>query len=187
MGTSYVSETWVVNVPRVLECLSRRPNWLPRRRVCPAAWNQRGGGTKYIHTYRVPQCLSPRANWHPPPPLAQAREPRGDTLSCGWGGWGSQIGRLEKKPSTLSTLGGGATLACRWRGPGGANSVNWRESLALCIICGRKSSRNFWSTMYFKVTDDGWMNFGFPLMDEGTLKTPISKCCLYWSFLFGVV
>ncbi len=22
-------------------------------------------------------------------------------------------------------------------------------------------------------------------MDEGTLKTPIPKCCLYWSFLFG--
>ncbi len=26
-----------------------------------------------------------------------------------------------------------------------------------------------------------------PLMDEGTLKTPIPKCRLYWSFLFGVV
>jgi hypothetical protein len=25
------------------------------------------------------------------------------------------------------------------------------------------------------------------LMDEGTLKTPIPKCRLYWSFLFGVV
>ena len=24
-------------------------------------------------------------------------------------------------------------------------------------------------------------------MDEGTLKTPIPKCRLYWSFLFGVV
>jgi hypothetical protein len=24
-------------------------------------------------------------------------------------------------------------------------------------------------------------------MDEGTLKTPIPKCHLYWSFLFGVV
>ncbi len=26
-----------------------------------------------------------------------------------------------------------------------------------------------------------------PGMDEGTLKTPIPKCRLYWSFLFGVV
>ncbi len=26
-----------------------------------------------------------------------------------------------------------------------------------------------------------------PIMDEGTLKTPIPKCRLYWSFLFGVV
>jgi hypothetical protein len=25
------------------------------------------------------------------------------------------------------------------------------------------------------------------IMDEGTLKTPIPKCRLYWSFLFGVV
>jgi hypothetical protein len=24
-------------------------------------------------------------------------------------------------------------------------------------------------------------------MDEGTLKSPIPKCRLYWSFLFGVV
>ncbi len=24
-------------------------------------------------------------------------------------------------------------------------------------------------------------------MDEGTLETPIPKCRLYWSFLFGVV
>jgi hypothetical protein len=24
-------------------------------------------------------------------------------------------------------------------------------------------------------------------MDKGTLKTPIPKCRLYWSFLFGVV
>ncbi len=32
-------------------------------------------------------------------------EPKGgDTLACGGGGGGSQFGRLEKKPSTLSTL-----------------------------------------------------------------------------------
>jgi hypothetical protein len=30
--------------------------------------------------------------------------------------------------------GGGATLACGWGG-GGANSDDWRESLALCLLC----------------------------------------------------
>jgi hypothetical protein len=33
-----------------------------------------------------------------------------------------------------------------------------------------------------------WADFHFiQAMDEGTLNTPIPKCRLYWSFLFGVV
>jgi hypothetical protein len=31
-----------------------------------------------------------------------------------------------------------------------------------------------------------WDRWGI-LVDEGTFKTPIPKCRLYWSFLFGVV
>ncbi len=40
---------------------------------------------------RVPPCLSPLRNWDPP-------------LACGKGDGGPQFGRLETKPSTLSTL-----------------------------------------------------------------------------------
>ncbi len=52
---------------------------------------------------------SPRPNWDPLPPLPQARvSPRtkggGVTLACGWGSGGkAQLGRLKKRPSTLST------------------------------------------------------------------------------------
>ncbi len=58
---------------------------------------------------RVPQCLSPRPIWDSHS-LSRKREclPRTkwgeDTLACGWGSGGSQFGRLEKKPSTLSIL-----------------------------------------------------------------------------------
>ncbi len=43
---------------------------------------------------RVPESLSPRPNWDPPPPLSPAGEGVGE----------SQYGRLEKKPSFMSTL-----------------------------------------------------------------------------------
>ncbi len=77
-------------------------------------WCQRPQST-YIP--RVPLCLSLRPNWDyptpspasecvtPPPPPEPKEE--GNTLACGWRGGGegrSQFGRLEKKPSTLSTL-----------------------------------------------------------------------------------
>jgi hypothetical protein len=71
-------------------------------------------GIKAQSTYinREVQCLSPRLNWDPPtpsPPASVFSPPPGtkgggDTLACGWGGGGSQFGRLERKPSTLSTL-----------------------------------------------------------------------------------
>ncbi len=68
----------------------------------------------YLDTYilvpRVPQCLSPRQNWDPPIPLLQASvypyETKGGVKHspAGEGVGASQCGRLEKKPSTLSTL-----------------------------------------------------------------------------------
>jgi hypothetical protein len=63
---------------------------------------------KYIkHIPRVPQCLSPRPNWDLPLSRKRVYPPRnlkGTHLPVGkWGG-GSQFGRLEKKPSTLSSL-----------------------------------------------------------------------------------
>jgi hypothetical protein len=51
------------------------------------------GITKYGSSIpRAPQCLSPCPNWDPTP----SPESEG-----GGGGTGSQMGRLEKKPSTL--------------------------------------------------------------------------------------
>ncbi len=43
-------------------------------------------------------------------------------------------------PATVPPAGtkGRATLACGWGG-GGANSDDWRESLALCILCATHS------------------------------------------------
>ncbi len=61
---------------------------------------------------RVSQCLSPRTNWDPrtPSPASECPSPRepkgGGTLSCRWGGGGSQFERLEKKPSTNLRLEG---------------------------------------------------------------------------------
>ncbi len=65
-----------------------------------------------VHVLRVPQCPSSRPSWDPPPPLPKASVPHpvtkggGDTRLRvrGWGGRGFQVGRLKKKPSTLSTL-----------------------------------------------------------------------------------
>jgi hypothetical protein len=81
--------------------------------------------TSYVP--RVPQFLSPRPNGDPPPhapPLPQASvfppppfNQRGrNTLACGRGDGGSQFGRLEKTPSTLSTLcfAGHKTLRCTY-------------------------------------------------------------------------
>ncbi len=64
---------------------------------------------------RVPQCLSARPNWDSPTlsstsvcvPPPGTKGGGGDTLACLWGvgaGGKSQFRRLEKKPSTLSTL-----------------------------------------------------------------------------------
>ncbi len=64
------------------------------------------------------------------------------TLACGWGGWGTQFVRLDRKPCTLYTLcpccfpihGGGETHSLEGEGVGGPNSYSWIESLALCIL-----------------------------------------------------
>ncbi len=58
------------------------------------------------------QCLPPRPNWDPHPPLPKQVGPPGTEGAGhtrlrvrGWGGGaGFQLGRLEEKPSTLSTL-----------------------------------------------------------------------------------
>jgi hypothetical protein len=71
-------------------------------------------GEHKVHLYLL-QCLSPRRNWDPPTSTtsparecASHRNQRGDTLACGLGGVGVPIRRLEKRPSTLSTLSRGA-------------------------------------------------------------------------------
>ncbi len=68
----------------------------------------------HIYVPRVPQCQSPRRNWDPSPPPLPHRVcippwtkggPGGGTYSPADEGVGeSQFGRLEKNPSTLSTL-----------------------------------------------------------------------------------
>ena len=45
------------------------------------------------------------------------------------------LSRKRECPPSLGTKGGGATLACGWGG-GGSHSDDWRESLALCLLCG---------------------------------------------------
>ncbi len=70
---------------------------------------------------RVPQCLFLRPNCLPPPPLPPAN---------------------VSLPPPLET-NGGATLAGEGReGAGEANSDDWRESLALCILCAYQSPKN---------------------------------------------
>jgi hypothetical protein len=60
-------------------------------------------------TYRVPECLFLRPKWLPPPPHPQA----------------------SVSPPQQHSLAG--------EGAGGANSDDWRECLALCILCGLNS------------------------------------------------
>ncbi len=69
--------------------------------------------TKYIYTYsRVTQCLSPIRNWDSPTPSSASQcatppDPKGGyaTHSTACEGLGeSKLGRLKKKPNTLSTL-----------------------------------------------------------------------------------
>jgi hypothetical protein len=68
--------------------------------------------TTSLRRGRVPQCLSHRPNWVRPPPLPQASVPPPPPEQKGGGGntrlrgegRRTQFGRLERKPSTLSTL-----------------------------------------------------------------------------------
>jgi hypothetical protein len=64
----------------------------------------------------------------PPPPISQASVPprnqrERNTIAYGWGGGGSQFGRLEKKPRPPA-------------GEGGPNSDDWRKSLARLRVRG---------------------------------------------------
>ncbi len=101
------------------------PCWLMQNNIVAEARDSRNGCYSRIsvnsswsmavpqNTYipRVPQCLSPCWNWDPPLPPASECVPTPE-LKGGGGhtrlrvkGWGSpNFGRLEKKPSTLSTL-----------------------------------------------------------------------------------
>ncbi len=61
--------------------------------------------------HRVPKCMPRRRNWFPPPPpkvsLSPPLDPKGGggtTLSCRWGGGGTQFGRLDRRLGTLYTL-----------------------------------------------------------------------------------
>ncbi len=63
--------------------------------------------------YRVPYCMSPRRNWDSPPPLSPASVP------------------LPLEPKR-----GGGHTRLRVRGWGSPNADDWRNSLALCLLCG---------------------------------------------------
>ncbi len=67
---------------------------LPHKRVCPPSEPKREDTR-----LQVRRCMGGGV------PTRTTGEKAEDTLACGWGGGGeSQLGRLEKKPGTLSTL-----------------------------------------------------------------------------------
>ncbi len=82
-----------------------------------------GSSTKYMYTEFQSVCTLVRIGTSPPP-LPRKRvclstrnqKGRGYTRLRGWGYGGSQFGRLEKRPSTLSTL--------------------WAQAFPICIFSG---------------------------------------------------
>jgi hypothetical protein len=89
---------------------------------------------------RVPQCLSPIVRiGTPPPPLPQANVSspgiKGGTHSpAGEGVGGSQNGRLEKKPSTRSTLCSTSGSVSRSAEKANLTMRPWLESLPIFFI-----------------------------------------------------
>ncbi len=90
-------------------CMVQKPshvNQLSPIHMCKIGVNK--AQNKYI--LGVPQYLSTRPNWDPPSPLPQGsvshpkQRGRGDTLACGWKGWGVPIRTTGEYWSTLSTL-----------------------------------------------------------------------------------
>jgi hypothetical protein len=115
--------------------------------MVPLRPNSWGRHTKYIqYIPRVPQCLSSRLNWDPLPPLPLGSvslppEPkkRGDnTLARGWGGGGSQFGRLEKMP--LQWTPSKAAFVPTWGLPCNSEAsalqmkVRWESKINVCMV-----------------------------------------------------
>jgi hypothetical protein len=78
---------------------------------------------------RVPECMPHRRNWLPsPPPLKVSVSPPldlkggGATFSLQVRGWGTHLGRLDRRPDTLYTLW---TRGIVERNAGGPSSVNY--------------------------------------------------------------
>ncbi len=69
----------------------------------------------HIFLEYVPQCLSPRRNWDPPTP--------------------SLPSECTPHPGTKGEGGTHYTLACVLGGWGSPNADDWRNSLALCLLC----------------------------------------------------
>ncbi len=89
----YKKKLWAVHVSKctkIGDSVTRHPNkiYLEYQSVCPFF---RIGSTNYL--FSSSKCVGP---------LATKRG--GATLACVWEGGGSQFGRLERKPGTLSTL-----------------------------------------------------------------------------------
>ncbi len=56
-------------------------------------------------THKVPECLSLRRNWSPHPRVSPPLDPKGGgNIPLRLRGWGTQYGRLDRKPGTLYTL-----------------------------------------------------------------------------------
>ncbi len=77
-------------------------------------------------------------------------------------------------------LGPGKQTAKTWFGLENQkeNQPNYQRLLSLTVL-----PLNYFMVLRLERHDKFWIIF---CMDEGTFKTPIPKCRLQWSFLFGV-
>ncbi len=112
-------------------------------------------GTKY----GTNECL-PLVRIGTPPPLQNASlshtpEPNGGyTLACGWGG-GPQFGRLEKRPSTLSTL-----WFTAWWGAGGYSQYSQPSWVFFCqslLEFKAQRERELYNRAFFQDRNEAWM------------------------------
>ncbi len=111
-------------------------------------------------------------------------EPGGAHSPAGEGLGESQFRRLEKKLSTLPTLCYAplSSSTCVQRGKQ-IDDLMYLPSVSYLQL---SACRHIHPPLFLSITVHTQGTIPLP-MDEGALKTPIPKCCLYKSFLFGVV